>query len=175
MFWVTLFSQYQESFPVYKATAEHWSHVYAGSDHRVSATFQYHMFYDFSRGILSQQCCISDSYDQEYLLTNHSPAPRVWGNVETAARHGRWGGNVDFHFFLDLKSKRGGPEIEAHGSCSTCPYYRVRQGWRYHPVVGTFRKRLKPFSTKCDQWIFLITWKTSSNEIGYKDTVGFLM
>merc|ERR1712116_77192 len=26
--------QYQESFPVYKATAEHWSHVYAGSDHR---------------------------------------------------------------------------------------------------------------------------------------------
>ena len=104
-------------------------------------------------------------------------APRVWGNVETAARHGRWGGNVDLHFFLDLKSKRGGPEIEAHGSCSTCPYYRVRQGWRYHPVVGTFRKRLKPFSTKCDQWIFVTTWKTSSNEIylGYRDTVGILV
>jgi len=26
--------QYQESFPVYKATAQHWSHVYAGSEHR---------------------------------------------------------------------------------------------------------------------------------------------
>ena len=29
------FSQYQESFAVYKATAQHWSHVYAGSEHRV--------------------------------------------------------------------------------------------------------------------------------------------
>ena len=29
------FFQYQESFPVYKATAQHWSHVYAGSEHRV--------------------------------------------------------------------------------------------------------------------------------------------
>ena len=46
------------------------------------------------------------AYLTEYLLTNHSPAPRVWGNVETAARHGRWGGDLDFHFFLDLKSKR---------------------------------------------------------------------
>ena len=53
------------------------------------------------------------AYLTEYLLTNHSPAPRVWGNVETAARHGRWGGDLDFHFFLDLKSKRGGPEIES--------------------------------------------------------------
>merc|ERR1712212_924542 len=26
--------QYQESFAVYKATAQHWSHVYAGSEHR---------------------------------------------------------------------------------------------------------------------------------------------
>ena len=63
-------------------------------------------------------------------------------------------------------------KLKAHGdgSCSTCPYYRVRQGWRYHPVVGTFRKRLKPFSTKCDQWIFVTAWKTSSNEIffGYR-------
>ena len=98
---------------------------------------------------------------------------QCWDSCKTWALR-RW---FRFPFFLDLKSKRGGPEIEAHGSCSTCPYYRVRQGWRYHPVVGTFRKRLKPFSTKCDQWIFVTTWKTSSNEIylGYRDTVGILV
>ena len=31
---VVVARQYQENFPVFKATAQHWSHVYAGSDHR---------------------------------------------------------------------------------------------------------------------------------------------
>ena len=109
------FLQYQESFPVYKATAQHWSHVYAGSEHRVF----------------------------DYLTSNLTKL-----FLDFTFQHPEYEGML--RQLQDMGIDEVNWKVVYTSSCYLI--CRVRRGWRCRPAVGTFRKRLKLFSTKCDQW-----------------------